>query len=124
MLKYSSKNVESNLGLMDFIDTLIIHLPEVIHGSPRGPAPTSAAAVGCPPRRAKPEHGVAPWSGHRVPSPAGQAGTWRRSLEPWTSSAGDPALRLPALPHRTHPGIHGVASCLMPRRLGVTRGEP
>ena len=60
----------------------------------------------------------------RVPSPAGQAGTWRRSLEPWTSSAGDPALRLPALPHRTHPGIHAVASCLMPRRLGVTRGEP
>ena len=62
--------------------------------------------------------------GRRVPSPAGQAGTWRRSLEPWTSSAGDPALRLPALPHRTHPGIHAVASCLMPRRLGVTRGEP
>ena len=34
MLKYFSKNVESNLDLMGFIDTLIIHLPKVIQGSP------------------------------------------------------------------------------------------
>ena len=34
MLKYFSKNIESNLGLMGFIDTLIIHLTEVIQGSP------------------------------------------------------------------------------------------